>query len=81
MGQALGKPNHYMIEMGDSNTQMGTRTNHMETAGAFGLETETRQATSLENGQINKVRNDECNGSGESREEMDMDSPNGVAKF
>ena len=75
MGQTLGKPNHYTIEMGDFNTQMGTRTNHMETAGAFGIETETRQATPLENGQIKKVRNDECSGSGESREEMDMEQP------
>ena len=50
--ETLGKPNHYTIEMGDFKTLMGTRTNHMETAGAFGIETETRQATPLENGQI-----------------------------
>ena len=76
MGETLGKPNHYTIEMGDCNNQMGTRTNDMETAkGAFRLERETRQATALENGQIKKVRNNEFNGSEESREEMEVEQP------
>ena len=65
-----------MIVMGDFYTQMGTKTKHMETAtGTFGLETETRQATPWENGQIKKVRNNEYSGSEESREEMDMEQP------
>ena len=49
MIEALGKPTHYTIVMGDFRAQIGKRTNPMETAtGKFGLELRNERGGPLE---------------------------------
>ena len=67
--ETLGKPNHYTIALGNLNTQIGKRTNLMETAtDKFGLGLRNERGDTLvELGNIKKLQNLECHVSEESR--------------
>ena len=71
--ETLGKPNHYTIEMGDFNAQIGKITNPVETAtGKFGFE--LRNKIDLGRmGNTKKVQNHEYHVPEESRKAMDME--------
>ena len=76
--ETLGKPNHYVVVMGEFNEQIGTWTNPVETAtGKLGLVLRNERSDSLlgRMGNIKEIQNHEYHVPEESKEEKDVEKP------